>query len=306
MLLVLGDSWLPAEEFEISTGPMRSSFLWADSPITCDGWGRRLSSFFVQFPKWSVLLPDWEAIYSSLIDMSLIIVLCRSYRQCSILTRSGPFVLSTARSDSVLYRVQTLSFISVLWILIAISYRQIWCRRRNLPFKHQDMKLPQYDSGSNPSLTFLASRDVDLVPQGLLEGSHDEKGKKHLLHNCKAYSAIMVSATFSLTDTDELIVTTRFEVPSVVLTLDERSRESAYVCPHGGLWWWLRKLGPEKSWDYWGWGCEEKVVKQDAPGLTVMTATRNLGKGVWRTSEHDYSFWHWARNCHDYYYSTWY
>lgn len=33
------------------------------------------------------------------------------------------------------------------------------------------MKLPQYNSGSNPSLTFLASRDVDLVPQGLLEGS---------------------------------------------------------------------------------------------------------------------------------------
>lgn len=62
-------------------------------------------------------------------------------------------------------------------------------------------------------------RDVNLVLRGLLEGLRNERDEEILLRKCKAYPTAMVNATFSLINNNALVVNTRFEVPSAVLSL---------------------------------------------------------------------------------------
>lgn len=71
---------------------------------------------------------------------------------------------------------------------------------------------------------------IDLVNKGIFVKPSNDRGWQCLLHECSAYSTVSVEAMFYLKHNDNLIVHTRYEMPSD-LALERRSLEAVTCLP---------------------------------------------------------------------------
>ena len=139
--------------------------------------------------------------------------------------------------------------------------------------------------------TVSDAHNINLVKKGLLEKSSNARGEKCLLHKCSADSTVILDAIFSLSDGDNPIACTQFEVPSAIHDMKRNSRESVHVCHGADLWDWISRSNDEQD----GGRCLAHLSRLDTPESTVVAVTQSLGKGIWPGSFEADSVLSWLR-----------
>lgn len=129
----------------------------------------------------------------------------------------------------------------------------------------------------------MGGNNLSFVDKGFLKDSCNDKGERFLIHKCSSYTTIRVEIVLSLSESSRLIARARHEVPPAVLGW---KMECVSCCRHFHLWRSITNiLNYGNSWRCDS--CHTNVAGLTDPNIpdstTVVTTTRNLGKGLWPT-----------------------
>lgn len=127
-----------------------------------------------------------------------------------------------------------------------------------------------------------STNTLSFVDKGYLKDSCNDKGERYLIHKCSFYKTIRVEIVLSLSESGRLIARAHHEVPPTVL---DWRMECVSCCRHFHLW---RSITRILTYGY-SWRCDSchtNVAGLRDPNTlditTVVTTTRDLGKGLWR------------------------
>ena len=128
-----------------------------------------------------------------------------------------------------------------------------------------------------------STNNLSFVDKGYLKDSCNDKGERYLIHQCSSYKTIRVEIVLSLSKSGRLIARARHEVLPAVL---DWQMECVSCCRHFHLWRLItRILTYGHSWRCES--CHTNVYGLRDPNTlditTVVTTTRDLGKGLWPT-----------------------
>lgn len=134
--------------------------------------------------------------------------------------------------------------------------------------------------------------DLEAMFKGRLRPSCTENGVRCLEHDCNIYSTVTARIVVFVEKGDRLIARTRYELPSAAVG---PQMEAIYCCRHYDLWdyayimLWL--------FSFPRWRCRKCLtltrVLLRTPDSTVVTLTRDLGRGFWHTDPGSDILTHW-------------